>query len=298
LSKSKWRLVFNLLKVCLTALILWGVFARIDLKALWTGIAALPLWLLPALVLLSLIRHWGQFINWCYSLQINPKYIPDRKEQLVSYLIGLPLRFAVPGGSASAGKVFFVSNSSRWASLFSFAMERAFLTWSTWTYAFAAALIYYRNFPLWLRLGLLILTLTAPLWGYWLLGTSPKTRWLKPGYARYAPRISAIQTGIAALSYVQYWLILNQIHPISFWESTLRMSLTQFSNSIPFTVGGLGLREGFAIHFLAGAGFDASQAVTATLTLFAVQDLLFALPGLLLLMFNKSRRSDYAHAGN
>ena len=111
-------------------------------------------------------------------------------------------------------------------------------------------------------------------------------------------RISAIQTGIAALSYVQYWLILNQIHPISFWESTLRMSLTQFSNSIPFTVGGLGLREGFAIHFLAGVGFDASQAVTATLTLFAVQDLLFALPGLLLLMFNKSRRSDYAHAGN
>ncbi|HPX67669.1 MAG TPA: hypothetical protein PLM43_06830, partial [Candidatus Syntrophosphaera sp.] len=89
MSKSKWRLVFNLLKVCLTALILWGVFARIDLKALWTGIAALPLWLLPALVLLSLIRHWGQFINWCYSLQINPKYIPDRKEQLVSYLIGL-----------------------------------------------------------------------------------------------------------------------------------------------------------------------------------------------------------------
>jgi hypothetical protein len=57
------------------------------------------------------------------------------------------------------------------------------------------------------------------------------------------------------------------------------MALTQFSNSIPITVAGLGLRESFAIHFLKTAGITAEQAVSATLSLFFIQDVLPALIG-------------------
>ncbi len=89
-----------------------------------------------------------------------------------------------------------------------------------------------------------------------------------------------LQVANSLLTYLQYWLILNSFLPISRWETWLRMALTQFSNTIPITVGGLGLREGFAIHFLKGAGFTAEQAVSATLSLFIIQDILPALLGI------------------
>lgn len=298
MPKRSLQALLYALKLALTAYIIWRIFQKIELAAVLSTFVHQPLWLLSALLLLSLVRHWGQFANWAHSLQINPQYLPNRKEQLESYLIGLPLRFAVPGGSASAGKVLFVSNTSRWASLLSFGSERGFMTWTTWSYAFAAALVYYPAIPLWLRLAGFLLCFSAPLWTYYLLGLGPKTRPLQPGYARYAPRISLIQVLIAFLSYIQYWLILRQILPIDFGASFVRMALTQFSNSIPITVAGLGLRESFAIHFLAGAGFSASQAVSATLTLFIIQDLLPALPGLVLLLRTQKKANVVRNAGD
>jgi len=49
----------------------------------------------------------------------------------------------------------------------------------------------------------------------------------------------------------------------------------------------LGLREGFAIHFLAGIGFSAEKAVSASLTLFFIQDVLPALIGIYYLIIGK-----------
>jgi glycosyltransferase 2 family protein len=62
------------------------------------------------------------------------------------------------------------------------------------------------------------------------------------------------------------------------------MSLTNISNSIPITISGLGLREGFAIHFLKDFGFGAEQAVAATLSVFLMHDVIPALVGAIVLL--------------
>ncbi len=284
LNSKPGKIILYLLRLLITGYILWRIAARIELSEVWRSLLSLPWWLVVFLLFSTLVRHWGQYRNWSYALQLNPSYQPHKREMLASYLIGLPLRFVIPGGSASAGKILFVNNSSRWASLFSFGAERAFLTWCTWTYAFGAALFFYAGIPLWLRILVFVLCLTAPLWAYWLMGLNERTRTLQTNYARFAPRMVVIQLSIAFLSYLQYWLILRQMLPLGFWQSTIRMALTQFSNSIPITVAGLGLRESFAIHFLSGAGFSASQAVSATLSLFFFQDILPALPGIGILL--------------
>jgi len=239
----------------------------------------LPLGVVFLIVCLSLLRHIVQYHNWLSSLSINPAFIKNKAEVLRSYLIGLPLRFAVPGGHASIGKIFFISNSSRSASFWSTALEKGFMTWGTWTMAAMAAFVYYSDEPPGLKLGAVILSVSLPFILYYVLGSVPKWKYLQAPYRKRAPRLMSLQIVSNLITYLQYWLILSSIVSIGWWQSSIRMALTQFSNSIPITVAGLGLRESFAIHFLKTVGISAEQAVSATLSLFFIQDVLPALIG-------------------
>ncbi|MDP2174022.1 MAG: lysylphosphatidylglycerol synthase domain-containing protein [Candidatus Cloacimonadaceae bacterium] len=281
--------LFFALKLLLTGYILWRIFARIAFVDVLQSILELPTWLILFLILSSVLRHLIQYQNWRFSLQLNPFYRENKRDVLTSYLIGLPLRFLIPGGSASMGKVLFVDNSSRHASLFSFGAERAFQTWATWTFALAAGLFYFGGSALvWVLVGFAVIAL-APLWAYGIFGLFEKSRVLMDGYRQKAPKIASLQLFGALIMHLQYWLILRQSGVIPLFQSLMRMSLTNFANSIPVTVAGLGLRESFAIHFLADAGFNPAQAVAATLTLFIFQDILPGIAGAFVLLSAKRK---------
>ncbi len=275
-----FKLILFILKVAFSAFILWRIAAKVDLSLAVKGISSLSVPIIFALVLITVLRHLCQYVNWLFSLQINPEFKAAKGEVFGSYMIGLPLRFAVPGGHASLAKVLYISNSSKLASLWSTFLERGFMTWSSWCFAAAAGFFYYSRFSPWLFMGIFMLCLLLP--EFIKLGLSYKPEWqaLKKNYNTYAPRMLILQVTNSLLTYLQYWLILNSFFAISGWETWIRMALTQFSNTIPLTIGGLGLREGFAIHFLKGAGFSAEHAVSATLSLFIIQDILPALAGL------------------
>lgn len=231
------------------------------------------------LILLTFLRHLLQIINWSSALKINPSFVVDKAQIFRSYMIGLPLRFAMPGGHAAMGKIFFIRNSSRSASFWSTALERSYMSWGTWTLAAIAALLYYPNLNRVLGVGILLLCLLLPLFVYLILGSNKNWRYLQAPFAKLAPRMMSVQIAANCVTYLQYWLILNSFVPLAWWQSTIRMALTQFSNSIPITFAGLGLRESFAIHFLKTAGISAEQAVSATLSLFIIQDVLTAVMG-------------------
>ncbi len=235
--------------------------------------------LIVLLILLTALRHLLQIINWGSALRINPAYVPDKAQVFSSYMIGLPLRFAMPGGHAAMGKIFFISNSSRSASFWSTVLERSYMSWGTWTLAAIAALLYYPNMNRILGLGILLVCLLLPVIVYLVLGSRKNWRYLQAPFAKLAPRMMSVQIAANFVTYLQYWLILSSFVPLGWWQSTIRMALTQFSNSIPITFAGLGLRESFAIHFLKTAGISAEQAVSATLSLFLIQDVLTAVIG-------------------
>lgn len=258
---------------------MWRIASRIAITAAVKDIVTLPLSLLGILILLSLLRHILQYHNWLFALRINPAYKENTGQVRLSYLVGLPLRFALPGGHASFAKIFYVDNSSRIASFWSTAIEKGFLTWASWSFACLGALFFYTDFPAWLWLGLLAVCFLLPVVIGVILGVVQRWRYLQSSYIRQAPKMAALQIASTLITYLQYWLLLSRFLPISAWESSIRMALTQFSNSIPITIAGLGLRESFAIHFLQTAGISPEQAVSATLSLFIIQDLLPALLG-------------------
>lgn len=284
ISKARQRpLIKNLvylLKLLITGYILYRVFKNVQLGEIIGSMTSLPLGVVLAVLVGSALRHWIQYQNWSHALRLNPTYQIDRKEVLSSYLVGLPLRFAIPGGSASMGKIFWVQNSSRLASLLAFAAERGFLTWSTWVFASGAAMFHYQSISPWIRIPVFILCLVLPLLVYPILRLSSRGKDARPHYKKLAPRMAMLQITAGLITFTQYWLLLNQHLKIS-WPHSLRlMALTNFSNSIPITLAGLGLRESFAVHFLAKASFSASQAISTTLTLFVIQDMIPALIGL------------------
>lgn len=286
-EKSK-RPVFKrlsyVIRLVFSFALLYLIFSRIDLSAALSQAAHLPIPITFALILLSTLRHYIQFNNWRCALHLNPAYEYHAKEVAASYLVALPLRFALPGGHASFAKVFYLKNSSILASLISTTSERLFMTWSTWTFAAIAAWFYFPHWSIILRLAMLIFSAFMPLWAALIMATNSKWKHFLPAYNLQAPRMMLLQIANTIIMYVQYFLILNVLGKISAIGTWLAMALTNVSNSIPITISGLGLREGFAIHFLDSWGFSSEQAVAATLSLFFFQDVIPALVGAVVLL--------------
>lgn len=276
-----------LIKLSLTALILYLIFSRFELRKVLYSIVSLPLWIILMMIISTLFKHYTQYKNWKYSLQLNPGYQKNRAEVLSSYLIGIPLRFLIPGGTATYGKIFFVRNTSKVASAMSVTSEKFHMTWMSWTYASVAALFYFPLVPLWLRLPFCLLCCLTPLILYYGLGRFEKTKSISILYAQKAPRIIGFQAVYVFITIIQLWMILNHLAQLSFFDAMIRIALTNFANTIPITISGLGLREYFAIHFLKTAGITAEQAVSATLTLFIFHDLIPALIGTIVLLKTK-----------
>lgn len=277
------KLVIYLLKLILSAALLWIVFRKVDLALVLKSFLSLPSGILLLVFLLSCVRHFLQFNNWFWALKLNPDYRVTPGQVFRTYMLGVPLRFILPGGNGSFAKVFFVDNSSKLATAVSTLSEKAVMTWSIVLFAGIAALAFYPQYPFWLRIGAVILIAETPHIALFLIRKVKRWQRLEPTCKKYGPNMLLVQLAAVMITLLQYWLLLNCMQHIAFKQVVIRMSLTQFSNIIPITISGLGLRESFAMHFLAGSGITAGQAVTATLSLFVLQDLIPAVIGTLFL---------------
>ena len=281
LSKyPRFKIVSYIFKLVLTAVILYFVFRGLELRLVLENMMKLKLGVILLLILGSTLRHLIQLTAWRLSLRMNPAYIPDFQAELSSYLVGLPLAFIFPGGYASMAKLFWVRNTSHIASALAYMAEKGFQTWAMWTFAAAAAMLHFPSISSQWAVPLFLALVTAPLWSKYLFHFWKQGKPYQAQYTKYAPRLALLQITAALIALCQYWLILNSIDHISWLDNFKLMSLTNFSNTLPLTLAGLGLRETFAIHFLKDAGFVASQAISATFSLFLIQDVLPAVIGL------------------
>ncbi|MDD2331318.1 MAG: lysylphosphatidylglycerol synthase domain-containing protein [Candidatus Cloacimonetes bacterium] len=278
------KVLIYLLKAAVTATILWIVFSKFELRDVLYSILHLPWQLVLMMLLTTIFKHYTQYRNWRLSLELNPRYVNNRREILSSYLIGNALRFLIPGGTATYGKMFYVQNTSRWASVIAVSSEKFFMTWTTWFFSGWAALLCLTSLPLWLRIAFVAGCSIFPIAVYFLLGAFKQTRELKISYGIKSPRIITFQMLYFCTTLLQLWLLLRQFMPLSFFKTAQRLSLTLFANTIPITISGLGLRESFAVYFLEPLGLSAEQAISATLSLFLFHDLIPALLGAFILL--------------
>jgi len=279
-AQKRWGYI---LKLIITTSILVYVFSRVDLSAAFKEASHLPLPSVIAIFLMSVGRHSIQCLNWLAALHMNPGFKNNTKQIISSYLVALPLRFVIPGGHASFAKIFYLKNTSILASLIATTAERLFMTWATWTFAAVAAFFVFPDLNIYLRIFMILFTAFMPLWAAILMNFG-KIKIHLPTYCRQAPRMMLLQIANTLLMYLQYYIVLNYLGTISAVNTWLGISLTNVSNSIPITISGLGLREGFAIHFLKPYGFNPSAAVAATLSIFFFHDLIPAFVGAIVLI--------------
>ncbi|MCD4828236.1 MAG: flippase-like domain-containing protein [Candidatus Cloacimonetes bacterium] len=276
-------------KIILSALVLWLVFRQIDGRDLAGSFARLDLPVLLLLLLTAAVKFALDYINWYWYLHLDPGFSPSHRDALRSHTIGMALRFVVPGGHGIWGKVFFVGNSKRMTAL-SVGIERFLLWWTSILFAAVAALFHFREVALWIRLTALVAALLMPV-AAWLGWRLWKRQSKLPGrYMVLVPRALLTRGLYVLITVVQYWWLLNRLGEIGFVQSLVAVPLILFANTIPITYGGLGLREGFAVHVLAGFGLPAAVAVTASLTVFFINTLLPAVPGALLILLDRRRR--------
>lgn len=286
-KSPRYKSLSYIAKALFTLLLLYLVFSRIDLASALSYAGSLPLLSVLGIFGLSILRHYIQYNNWRCALHLNAGYIYDRRQVRASYLLALPLRFLIPGGHASFAKIFYLKNTSLLASFVSTSAERLFMSWATWTFAAIAAFFFFPGLNIFLRVGLIIIAAFLPLWAALIMRMRPSLRSHLPAYAAQAPKMMLLQIANTLLMYLQYYIILNHLGVISAIDTWLGMGLTNIANSIPITISGLGLREGFAIHFLEVFNFSSEQAVAATLSLFMFHELIPALLGVVVLFRTK-----------
>ncbi|MCB5253966.1 MAG: lysylphosphatidylglycerol synthase domain-containing protein [Candidatus Cloacimonadaceae bacterium] len=286
-KSPRYKRLSYIAKALFTLLLLYLIFRRIDLASALSYAGSLPLLSVIGVFALSILRHYIQSNNWRCALHLNAGYIYNRRQVQATYLLALPLRFLIPGGHASFAKVLYLKNTSLLASIVATSAERLFMTWATWTFAAIAAFFFFPELSVYIRMALIVFAAFLPLWAALIMRLRPSLRVHLPAYAAQAPKMMLLQIANTLLMYLQYYIILNHLGVISAIDTWIGMGLTNVSNSIPITISGLGLREGFAIHFLEAFNFSSEQAVAATLSLFVFHELIPALIGSVVLFRSK-----------
>ena len=284
------RILF-VVKIGITLLILWYIFRQIDFSEVFRAASRLNLTIVALLLIISVIKFITQFKNWEACLRITTDYQPAKNEVLKSHFIGQALRFLIPGGHATFAKVYFVTNKKR-ATLFSIGIERFMQTWTNLWFASWAAMIYFKQFSINLRVGGVIIITLIPVIVYWSSRALKKDSWKVyfDQYIKIVPLITLRQFLFVLLTVTQYFLIINQYYTLGFASLLISVPLILFANIIPITYAGLGLRETFAIYLLRDFNILPEIAVTASLIVFLINSVLPALVGAILILTTKRKK--------
>jgi len=270
----KQRLIYFLQISVGITLVSW-IILQVDREKFVDYFSSLSLLNLLMILLLGALSLVLQFHRWRYLID---QYSVDfeRKDLLPSFLAGFSFRLIIPGGPAEFSKIFIMSGRKRGKAM-AFAMERVFLTFIkvaailiVLPLTFHAYIVYY------------VIIFMATLIIYFLLPRIPLLKELreKDNNYHYVFIVNALfSLGILLIMSLQYYILLNQVAPISF-PATLHTTVYLWSAGIvPISISGLGVREGLAVYFFRYYGVAPAYAVATSLFLFTINAIVPALAG-------------------
>ena len=278
-------------KIFFTVIILLFIFRKIDVTQLAASISKIKISTLLIISVFMIVKVFLEYKIWGYYLKINPDYISNRNEIFRSLLIGYSLRFLIPGGYAEVGKMYFVKNEKK-HTFMSMGVEKFFQGWKTLLFASFAAIFYFRNNFIFPTILAFIIIIFLPFLLHLIKHFDRKKTFDEyfREYWKIIPKIFIIQILLMFITIFQYFFLLNNFLKFHIFSAIISIPLILFSNLIPITYAGLGLREKFAIEVLSKYDISSEVAVTASLTIFIINILLPALLGLYYII--KSKRKN------
>jgi len=279
LSNSS-KTIIIILKIIITALILYFIFKKIQFDQLIADFLTIKLWVILLIIITTIIKLFIQAYNWGKYLKMNSDYTPKKFEVLKSYFVGLALRFVGPGGIGVVGKIYFVNNKKK-ATLASIGVERIFLTWKNIFFAAFAAIFFFTNINMIIKVSVLIAVIFLPfiIYLFSFLTKNENIQSYSLNYLKKTPEIMLAQIIFVFITFYQYFILLRNFVDISFFKIMISVPLIHISHIIPLSFNGFGLRETFAIEVFSKYGISPELAVTATFLIFFFNSVVPAIIG-------------------
>ena len=279
LSKSS-KTIIIILKVIITALILYFIFKKIQFQQLIHDFVSIKVWIILLIIFTTIIKLLIQAYNWGKYLKLNSDYTPKKYEVLKSYFIGLALRFLGPGGIGVIGKIYFVNNKKK-ATLASIGVERVFLTWKNLFFAAFAAIFFFTDINMIIKVIVLIAVIFLPfiIYLFSFFTKNENIQLYLLNYLKKTPGIMLAQIIFVFITFYQYFILLRNFVDINFFKIMISVPLIHISHIIPLSFNGFGLRETFAIEVFSKYGIGPELAVTATFLIFFFNSVVPALIG-------------------
>lgn len=285
MEKLKNKRLLYFIKIIISVTILYFIFRKLDFRELYHNFLNINFLTIAFLLLTTIIKLATQMFNWGVYLKLWPNYKFNLSEIIKTHFIGSALRFLLPGGHGTLGKVFFVNNKKS-STFISIGVEKFFQIWINLLAASIAAFFYFRNLALLLKLLIILLVVFLPFLVK-LFSKIVKREIIKNFFYQYEKiifRIIFSQIIFVSLTILQYYVILNNFQSIELTKVMIGVPLVLFANVIPITISGLGLRETFSIKVFAGFAILTNVAVTASLTIFIFNSVFPGLVGLFFLI--------------
>lgn len=282
-----------LIKIILAIAILIFIFKKIDYQTVLDNFSKIKLSTIIMLFFIAFLKIFIQIINWGKYLKINPDYNPQNKEIVSSFFIGEALRYLIPGGYGTLGKMYFVNNQKK-DSFISIGVEKFLMVWITLSFASFASIFYFEDINLVLKIIVTSIVWFSPFL-ISLISTIPKFHKIHKysiEYNKYIPAILGRQIIYMILTILQYYVIMTNLISVRFINVFIAVPLILSANILPITYAGLGLRETFAIKVLHKYGIRASISVTCSLIIFAVNNIFPALIGVYFILARKNQTKD------
>lgn len=277
-----------LLKLSLGIVLVIWILSHVDRHKVLEYFLALDFTTLSIILFFSLITISVQFFRWRYLVICNSVSF-DFKDIIPSFFAGYSFRLMIPGGHAEISKIFLLPGKKRGKAV-AVGMEKFFQTYIklvllliALSFSFPAYNTFF--YP---SIGILIL----------LLFFLPKIKWLKKLQEKEVNNLVVFGNTlifsllIFIIMVIQYYILLNQVNSIEFFETMHTVVYLWGSGIVPISISGLGVREGLAVYFLKMYGIVPAHAVATSLFLFFLNTIIPALIGVFFIYKKRKHLKD------
>jgi uncharacterized membrane protein YbhN (UPF0104 family) len=289
----KGRKVLLLLKIAFSAALLYYVVSRIGLAAVAGSIRTIT-WHFGLAVLYSLLFTWVKAWKWHKLVRAAAGNGATFWEATTSYLVGMAGGLMTPGRVGELARGLVLKKQGKGLVSYLVIVDRIFELTAVLVLALPG-LFHFASVAAAVAAGMLLALLLTivffpdyPLrWLQLILERAARLPAAREKLASMEMQIAAVpiavkfkQLGLSFLGYgfvlIQFYHLLNNYHPSRLWTVWLTQPLIMLTNVLPFTIGGLGIREGTAWILLAPFGVPEAAAITSAFMLFLLNT---ALPG-------------------
>ncbi len=259
-------------------LLIW-ILMRIDRQQMLRTLLEINL---STLVLIFVVAGFNlliQFLRWKYLIEQQSNDF-NPKDLVPSFFAGFTFRLLLPGGHAEISKVFLLPGKKS-GKVMAFAIEKFFQTYVKTILVMSGLSFLFPSLK-WIFIFVVIVLIAA----YPFLPLLWKIKFLKRfqekevNYHKIFLRAVLYSFGVFFCLILQYYLLLNNAHHITFNHTLLSVIYIWGAGLIPVSISGLGVRENIAAFILKKYGIPASTAVGLSLLVFFINALIPALIGI------------------